>query len=336
MLAGYEGYYQDRLKVAVVAGGPGFDFDERLFTDPVYLQTYLDTPTQRTFTKNTNLLVMLTAPTPLLAIRGFNDPGYTDGMASVSWHEGAKTISKFYLAKYLETHAALNYWRAPFAVYSHNNSHSFDHDARALAYEFIDHYLYGDDRTFVTDSFSSAPGTSIGTHIGEQGANWTQHPAFQNSTSLLTSTQRVRGSSTVVSAYYASGGPTSADYAVEADVYVQSVSGLAAVTARTSTTADTAYMCRYYQFTGEWGLYKAVNGYLTKLAGTPATLTPGKTYRLKIVVNGTTQKCLVDGLTVATARDTTITAIGRPGFRQTGGAGENVGFHLDNVKATAP
>lgn len=143
-LAAYEGWHGQRLKAAAANGGPGLAFDRGLYTDPDYLRTYLSAPMleRPSDTRDSNILAMLIAPTPLLVIRGLNDPSYMTGMVEPGWPDAVKTVTDYYLAKRLVGRTALNQWRAPFSVYSHSDNHSFLPDAKALAYAWLDRHLY--------------------------------------------------------------------------------------------------------------------------------------------------------------------------------------------------
>ncbi len=139
--------------------------------------------------------------------------------------------------------------------------------------------------------------------------------------------------------------PASADYTVEADVYVASnlANDHIGVVGRMSTTAgvETYYLARYEQPGQAWALYRRTNGSWNWLGSSGQTLTPGTTYRLALDMTGTSIRVLVDGVERVAVTDGNITAAGRGGVAfGLGGAATTItnttGMHLDNFRVSPP
>ncbi|MDX6373820.1 MAG: hypothetical protein QOD98_2808, partial [Nocardioidaceae bacterium] len=210
----------------------------------------------------------------------------------------------------------------------------------------VSYYRLG-EATTSADSMTGAAGASLQSHSGETAASWTKHPA-SDSDAVITPGGRLRKTGTSTGAvYYSSAVPASADYTVEADVYVASnlANDVAGVVGRVdvSNANGTGYYARYEQTIQAWVLYRVVNGTGTVLgqSGTQV-LTLGTTYRLALAMTGTTIRALVDGVQVASATDSAITAAGRAGlalgFPGSGTTTETdtTGMQLDNFRVSPP
>ena len=88
--------------------------------------------------------------------------------------------------------------------------------------------------TFVRDTMTGSDGTDLTAHTGETGATWAKVASTTGSIKLTSN--RCKGDSGVVSLYYASGDPASAEYDVEADLYKVSNTDYAGIGGRVSTT----------------------------------------------------------------------------------------------------
>lgn len=180
--------------------------------------------------------------------------------------------------------------------------------------------------------------TTLASHTGEVGATWTQHSSSTGTSEVITATGWLRPSASgTTSVYYASGSPTNANYTVEADVkYLAGVNGHIGVMGRVDTSATTFYLCRYYSVDGQWQLYKFVAGTATKLGFTAASPVITTNYHVKLTMNGTAIDCSVDGVSKASATDSSITAAGKAGVRSGSASTVNDtnGPELDNFAAT--
>jgi len=139
-----------------------------------------------------------------------------------------------------------------------------------------------------------------------------------------------------VARYRADVTPSSADYSVSCDLYVAStLSNRAGVSARQAPSANTRYFARYSRVTAGVELFKTVSGTSTQLGSTSSqTASAGNTYRLELIVNGTTIEAYWDGggSPVVSQTDSAITDAGHPGivFLNAANAGNTTGIHIDN------
>ncbi len=196
---------------------------------------------------------------------------------------------------------------------------------------------------FVADSFTTgAAGATLQSRAGEVGATWTKH-AWSNKDVVMTDVGRIRKSGTGYSLYYASGVPSSANYAVEADLFVKTVAAddMAGLAGRISTSADTFYLVRYEVDNGEWSLLRVSAGSWTGLGTYTQALSAGSTYKMRLSMDSTptaTVKVFIDGVQRITANENSITATGRGGVLLgddaiTGANVSNtVGMHVDNLR----
>jgi hypothetical protein len=211
----------------------------------------------------------------------------------------------------------------------------------------IDYWRLGNNAT-VADSFTATVDTALTAHTGEAGATWA-HLAG-STTSVLTDQNRVRRTGTGKSLDYTTSTPASPDYAVEADLYVQSnlTGDRVGVVARLDTATAATYLAQYEQADNGFHLYKvAAGGAATALGSwTPGgSPTPGATMRIRLDISGTTTttlKVYVDGTLRVTVADSTApyTAAGRAGIQDgetgvTANKTNAAGIHLDNFRVVA-
>lgn len=187
---------------------------------------------------------------------------------------------------------------------------------------------------FVKDSFTDTAGTALSAHTGETGATWTAVPTF-SAAAVITSAGRVRGNGTNA-LWEASGVPASADYDVEADVYVASLANQAGILGRCSTTAATYYLLYYDSGAAVWRLYVIVNGATAANFSFAQTLTVGQTYHLHLMMRGSQIMAFANGVQIFNVTDTNISAAGRAGVFFSAADTDTTGLHLDNFSgATA-
>jgi hypothetical protein len=192
---------------------------------------------------------------------------------------------------------------------------------------------------FVTDSFTMANG-GLTSHTGETGATWAKNGAYATTASAFSiANNRAYSSGTTSAYYYASGTPSTADYAVEGDIYVASLlTGTSCgIAGRMDTAAATAYVMRYAVSSAQWQIVKLVANTSTTLASyvPAAPPTVGGSTHIKLVMAGTTLTGLIDGAAVLSASDASITAAGKAGLAHTGAvsASATTGLHIDNLVA---
>lgn len=187
--------------------------------------------------------------------------------------------------------------------------------------------------TILSDTCTDTTNTTLQSHTPDTGSAWAKHSASGGD--MVIESNRVRNGSSSVVFWYTNGvSASSADYSVEADMFVVSVAGEMGIGLRFDTTAQTGYFCNYFTGAG-WKLYKAIAGSHTQLGSTVSqTLTVGQTYHLKVTATGTTIAALVDGSQIISVTDSAISATGKPGLRGFDFMNSSTGIHLDNIVAT--
>jgi lysophospholipase L1-like esterase len=189
---------------------------------------------------------------------------------------------------------------------------------------------------FTSDTFTDTTGTLLENHTGETGAVWTKNPAFSTGSAAITSAGRLRGNSGGFAIYYSSAAPASADYDVEADLYVASTADTTGILGRQSTSAVTYYLFDYEFSSAQWKLYTVVNGATLNSTTFNQTLTAGQTYHIRLCMRGSNITCFVNGGQVISLTDSSITAAGRPGVLFSSQDTDSTGAHLDNFTAALP
>ena len=175
---------------------------------------------------------------------------------------------------------------------------------------------------FLSDTFSGETSSVLlSAHTGEIGATWARHPTTTVSTVSVTAEGDARphqDGSNSSSIYYASGVPGSADYEVKGSLYFHTyIDAVVGLVGRLDTTDATFYMARLSQnpTVKELQLYKSVAGTLTKLGGYAFVATIGQTYDVSLKMQGSTISALIDGVSLISVTDTTISTPGRAGIR---------------------
>lgn len=188
--------------------------------------------------------------------------------------------------------------------------------------------------SFITDTYTDIAGTSITSHTSENGGPVVANTAFAGSAAAITAANRLRAdfSGNTIMTY--TGSSSTADYDVEADVYVATISTAVGLIGRASTTAGTYYLLDYETGSLAWKLYAIVAGSNVATASFSQTLTIGATYHVKLSMRGTTITGSVNGSVVLTIVDNNITGIGKAGFFFGGAQTNSTGFHLDNFSGT--
>lgn len=195
--------------------------------------------------------------------------------------------------------------------------------------------------SFITDSYTDAPGTLLQNHSGEAGLSWVKYSFNSSSSDKITDANRLRSDVNFKSLYYNSIAPLGVNYDVSADLYVASKVGYAGLVGRLDTATDTYYFVIYNSSTGKWELYKRVSGTNTVLATFAESLTPGATYSLIFQVRSTGKTLLVKGpldadyVKKVSSADDSISSAGLTGviFNPSTTPSNTVSLHLDNFSA---
>lgn len=187
---------------------------------------------------------------------------------------------------------------------------------------------------FCKDSFTDTAGTALSAHTGEVGATWTAVPTFSGA-AVINPSGDCRGNG-ANALWYESGLPASADYDVEADVYVASIVNQAGILGRVSTTAATYYLLYYDAGAAVWRLYVVVNGTAVTNFSFAQTLTAGQIYHLHLMMRGSQIMAFVNGSQIFNVTDSNISAAGRAGVYFSAADTNTTGLHLRNFSgATA-
>lgn len=197
--------------------------------------------------------------------------------------------------------------------------------------------------TLVKDTFTDTAGTAIQDHAPDSGGTWALHPSYTQG-SVISDANRARynGTAGSTSAYFHSALPPSPNYDIECDIVLKSSGAAdgAGPVARMSTTEDTGYHFRYLTSAAEWQLYKIVGGVLTLLDSAPEPYVDETVFLTKWEVTDSLKKVYKwNGSSwdeILSTTDNEITAVGRIGFRFTGGSigSDTDGVHLDSLNAS--
>ena len=196
------------------------------------------------------------------------------------------------------------------------------------------------DGSVSADEFTTGTATSLAGRTGSSDETWTE---------LVAGTQvvpagggRIRKGAVAVSSAVTSAVPPSANYAVEADIAVQTLLDGSApgVLGRVSGPSSSSfYQLRYMRSTGAFELWRQVDGTRTQLASYAQTLVAGTSYRLRLQMNGSTVRAYVDGVLRIDTTDSGISAAGRGGvvFGFSGSTArptDTTGMHLDDFRVS--
>lgn len=225
----------------------------------------------------------------------------------------------------------------------------------------VSYWRLDEAAAFTEDDFAGSSAAQLQTRSGAVGATWAKLDSLTTSAATyayISNQTRVRMQTDATATYYASGTPTSANYTVQADLYVKSQLGndQAYVTGRSLTSAATLYVAgwiasttAYYTYASvnRWELGKMVNGTYTVLANSAAqTLTANTAYNVVLEMSGTSIKMFVNGSLIGGATDSAIAGSGRAGLMIGRAApacyccscdpapSDTQGLHIDNLHAS--
>ena len=184
------------------------------------------------------------------------------------------------------------------------------------------------------DTFTDTAGVLLENHTGETGATWTKNAAFSTGSAKITAAGRLRGDANNT-VYYASAVPPSADYDVEADLFVASNLSLVGLLGRQDPAAFTYYLFDV-QNAGGLTLFTVVNGATLNQTNVAFTPTVGQTYHFRLSMRGGRITCYVDGTAMISLTDANIAAAGRAGVFFGAQTTDATGYHFDNFFASVP
>ncbi|HEY0707254.1 MAG TPA: LamG domain-containing protein [Polyangia bacterium] len=199
----------------------------------------------------------------------------------------------------------------------------------------------------VADDFNGPQGATLQSR-SVAGHSWTLFTAegAGSQNAVFTNAGRVRkGGSGNRAHYYSSYVPSSADYAVEADLHIKSVLDDVSLIARQNLASNRGmdwYSARF--FSGAWEIRRVINDAGVTIASAAApTLANDTTHRFRMEVSGSNPvvvRVFLDGTLIMTANDSNanrITVVGRAGIRfgalsSPDAVTDTTGFHLDNLR----
>jgi hypothetical protein len=187
---------------------------------------------------------------------------------------------------------------------------------------------------FARDTFTGTNGTDLTLHTGEVGAIWAK---VTGATGVFKITgNKVKGDSSGISLYYASGDPDTNEYDVEADVHAISTVDYPGVGGRINPLTDDGYYLHFALTNASWSLVARSGGTDTLLGSYTDTLTAGADRHIKLQIRNGSKKAIIDDVERISSPDNSITGVGRAGIRTQNsdwGFG-STGRTLDNFVAT--
>lgn len=196
--------------------------------------------------------------------------------------------------------------------------------------------------TFDQDSFTGTTGTLLTAHTPEAGGSW----ANALNSAVITAAGRARSNTTAEADVVCQGTPASADYDVQADLFIASataaiggVAGRADATMGTSGTTGNALEF-YYDASGatkQYTIQQGIHNSWTTVGTSNVTLAASSTTTLKLQLRGTAVTAFAGGTQVITGA-TTIATAGKAGILMSSvtTASDTTDFHLDNFSASDP
>lgn len=183
---------------------------------------------------------------------------------------------------------------------------------------------------FMYDSMTDANNTPIKSHT--KYTTWTDYVA--NGTEAQISNNRLVGLATT-NVYVSADEPPTADYYVEA--IIDWVSSLSAdnvgVAGRMQTGLNTYYFASYSHGATGFRLFKNVAGSSTQLGSTFTDAFSSGSRTVRLNMQGSTIKMLIDGVERASVTDTAITEKGFAGIRSAGTQTGSTGRHITKIVA---
>jgi hypothetical protein len=189
----------------------------------------------------------------------------------------------------------------------------------------------------VTDRFSDAAGVSLTSHTPDAGGSWA---VVSGTPGVVAAGHRARAGGVTASSvlHYHSAVPASADYEVSADVVQLSgtTDQVVGVLGRVDAGTDSCYILRYSQPAGQIQFLKRTSGVFSSILGSSSyTPTTGVPFRLALAMTGASMVGRLNGSTVITHTDASITAAGRAGIAllaQSVAPSDATGLHIDDFR----
>ncbi len=185
-----------------------------------------------------------------------------------------------------------------------------------------------------TDAFTDTNGTSLASHLSDQGNSWVNHIASAGNSAIIQN-NRVRTNTAGSSIYYLNVTPASNDYDVECQIIHD---GTGADTGgpigRLSTSSVNMYIVVYVNAFSQWQLYKYVSASPSLIGSYSGDSPSGTTRTVRLSMVGTAIKVFIDTVQRISITDSSITT-GRGGMVVSATTGiENDAFQL--IESSSP
>lgn len=198
--------------------------------------------------------------------------------------------------------------------------------------------------SLVSDTFTGVDGTLLSAHTADSGQTWTRYThtgtagADETGTGSLLSNMLRLGAGASWSAYYNNWVPATPDYTVKASMVITTAGNCnVTVLGRVDPASGTYYALGYSPTSaGPWYLYKHVAGAETVLATGMRAGVNGTTVTLELVMSGSSIVGKINGVTVNSSTDSSITAAGRAGLRGNQNVDSTGLVSVDNFITTSP
>ena len=189
------------------------------------------------------------------------------------------------------------------------------------------------EASYGLDTFTGTTGAAVQSRPADDGSTWT---LSSGSAPVITAADRIRRVSANGFDIYNNAAPATADYAVEADIYVASNTGTyyPGILGRFNPGTSSAYYAQLAQGSGSWQLWKKVNNTSTLITTAAATspMTAGANYVLRLEMYGNQISVWVGGTRVINVTDSSVTGAGYGGMFiwGSGTPTDTDGLHIDN------
>jgi hypothetical protein len=186
------------------------------------------------------------------------------------------------------------------------------------------------------DTFTGTAGNSLMPHAMDDGSTWVLRTGSE-AAPIFTNGNRIRQNGASGFDIYSSAGLGTADYSVEADIYVASSVAnfwpgvMGRMLASNINNANNSCYFAQADSTG-WQLFSKVTGTTTQIGSYSQSLSAGTTYNLRMSMVGSSIKVFVNGVQRISVTNSAVNNTGVAGLSYWSSAtGSNtVGMHIDN------
>jgi hypothetical protein len=188
------------------------------------------------------------------------------------------------------------------------------------------------DSLSVIDNFTDTNNTSITSHTGDKNAVWQAQTTTITQAVIVNNRLSGRASSNVYRTSYVMPTPNYSVYAKFDFIADFALVGCGIVGRATADGQNTFYALRYDKTSGNWLLFKSINGATTNLGTYVETFNSGSR-EILLYMNGSNIQGIIDGVARINVTDTGITGAGSAGVRTTVMTTDTAGIHIDKFEA---